>query len=550
MNEARELLRESLATIERLQARLDGYSRAAREPIAIVGVGCRYPGGVDSIDGLWRVASEGVDAVREVPADRWDIDAYYDPNPDAVGKMVTRRAGMLDRVDGFDPAFFAISPREARALDPQQRMLLETSVEALESAAIATDKLAGSRTGVFVGGSTTDYGQLLMHSDGSAEPDHYAGTGGALNSLSGRIAFTFGLQGPCVTIDTACSSALTAVHVACQSLRARECELALAGGVNVVLLPDAMVLFSRWGMLAPDGRCKTFDAAADGMVRAEGCGVFALKRLSDALAAGDPIRAVIRGSAVNSDGRSSGITVPNGPAQEAVVRAALASAGLSPADVDFVEAHGTGTPIGDPIEVEALAASYGPGRPADLPLLVGSVKANLGHTEAASGAAGLLKAVAALEQEQIPAQINYSQPNPRIDWANIPVRVVDKTTIWRRSNRTRRAGVSAFGLSGTNAHIIVEEAPVKPLTEVKQHGPLLVPFSAHNAAALREHGPGACGRRSFLPVRARSTSVWAAGSTSVSRFFETSWIGPLRCSVQSMAWAYSMPSIRRSAVAT
>jgi acyl transferase domain-containing protein/NADPH:quinone reductase-like Zn-dependent oxidoreductase/acyl carrier protein len=486
MNEARELLRESLATIERLQARLDGYSRAAREPIAIVGVGCRYPGGVDSIDGLWRVASEGVDAVREVPADRWDIDAYYDPNPDAVGKMVTRRAGMLDRVDGFDPAFFAISPREARALDPQQRMLLETSVEALESAAIATDKLAGSRTGVFVGGSTTDYGQLLMHSDGSAEPDHYAGTGGALNSLSGRIAFTFGLQGPCVTIDTACSSALTAVHVACQSLRARECELALAGGVNVVLLPDAMVLFSRWGMLAPDGRCKTFDAAADGMVRAEGCGVFALKRLSDALAAGDPIRAVIRGSAVNSDGRSSGITVPNGPAQEAVVRAALASAGLSPADVDFVEAHGTGTPIGDPIEVEALAASYGPGRPADLPLLVGSVKANLGHTEAASGAAGLLKAVAALEQEQIPAQINYSQPNPRIDWANIPVRVVDKTTIWRRSNRTRRAGVSAFGLSGTNAHIIVEEAPVKPLTEVKQHGPLLVPFSAHNAAALRE----------------------------------------------------------------
>ena len=287
--------------------------------------------------------------------------------------------------------------------------------------------MAGSLTGVFVGGSTTDYGRLLMHSDASAEPDHYAGTGGALNSLSGRIAFTFGLQGPCVTIDTACSSALTAVHVACQSLRARECDLALAGGVNVVLLPDAMVLFSRWGMLAPDGKCKTFDAAADGMVRAEGCGVIALKRLSDALAAGDPIRAVIRGSAVNSDGRSSGITVPNGPAQEAVVRAALASAGLSPVDVDFVEAHGTGTPLGDPIEVEALAASYGPGRPADRPLLVGSMKANLGHTEAASGAAGLIKTVAALEQEQIPAQIHYSQPNPRIDWANIPVRVADKT---------------------------------------------------------------------------------------------------------------------------
>ena len=486
MTEVKDLLRESLAVIERLQGRLDAQNRAAREPIAIVGVGCRYPGGVDSIEGLWRVAFEGVDAVREVPADRWDIDAFYDPNPDAVGKMVTRRAGMLDRVDGFDPAFFGISPREARALDPQQRMLLETSVEALESAAIATDKLAGSLTGVFVGGSTTDYGRLLMHSDASAEPDHYAGTGGALNSLSGRIAFTFGLQGPCVTIDTACSSALTAVHVACQSLRARECDLALAGGVNVVLLPDAMVLFSRWGMLAPDGKCKTFDAAADGMVRAEGCGVIALKRLSDALAAGDPIRAVIRGSAVNSDGRSSGITVPNGPAQEAVVRAALASAGLSPADVDFVEAHGTGTPIGDPIEVEALAASYGAGRSADRPLLVGSMKANLGHTEAASGAAGLIKTVAALEHERIPAQINYSQPNPRIDWANIPVRVADKTTIWRRGERARRAGVSAFGLSGTNAHIIVEEAPVEAVTAAKQDGPVLVPFSAHNDAALRE----------------------------------------------------------------
>lgn len=486
MIEAKDLLRDSLAAIERLQARLDAQNRATREPIAIVGVGCRYPGGVDSIDALWRVASEGVDAVREVPADRWDIDAFYDPNPDAIGKMVTRRAGMLDRVDGFDPGFFGISPREARALDPQQRMLLETSVEALESAAIATDKLGGSLTGVFVGGSTTDYGRLLMHSDASAEPDHYAGTGGALNSLSGRIAFTFGLQGPCVTIDTACSSALTAVHVACQSLRARECDLALAGGVNVVLLPDAMVLFSRWGMLAPDGKCKTFDAAADGMVRAEGCGVIALKRLSDAQAAGDPIRAVIRGSAVNSDGRSSGITVPNGPAQEAVVRAALANAGLSPADVDFVEAHGTGTPIGDPIEVEALAASYGPGRTADRPLLVGSMKANLGHTEAASGAAGLIKVVAALEHEQIPAQINYSQPNPRIDWANIPVRVADKIRTWSRSERARRAGVSAFGLSGTNAHIIIEEAPVSPVREARQDGIALVPISAHNDAALRE----------------------------------------------------------------
>jgi acyl transferase domain-containing protein len=264
MNEAKDLLRESLATIERLQARLDAHSRAAREPIAVVGVGCRYPGGVDSIDGLWRVASEGVDAVREVPADRWDIDAYYDPNPDAVGKMVTRRAGLLDRVDGFDPAFFGISPREARALDPQQRMLLETSVEALESAAIATDKLAGSLTGVFIGGSTMDFGRLLMHSYAGEEPDHYAGTGGALNSLSGRIAFNFGLQGPSVVVDSACSSSLSAIHIACKSLRTGECDLALAGGVNVILLPDAMVLFSRWGMLAtplPTAWCAPKDVA-------------------------------------------------------------------------------------------------------------------------------------------------------------------------------------------------------------------------------------------------------------------------------------------------
>jgi acyl transferase domain-containing protein/acyl carrier protein len=486
MNEAKDLLRESLATIERLQARLDAHSRAAREPIAVVGVGCRYPGGVDSIDGLWRVASEGVDAVREVPADRWDIDAYYDPNPDAVGKMVTRRAGLLDRVDGFDPAFFGISPREARALDPQQRMLLETSVEALESAAIATDKLAGSLTGVFIGGSTMDFGRLLMHSYAGEEPDHYAGTGGALNSLSGRIAFNFGLQGPSVVVDSACSSSLSAIHIACKSLRTGECDLALAGGVNVILLPDAMVLFSRWGMLAPDGKCKTFDAAADGMVRAEGCGLVALKRLSDALAAGDPIRAVIRGSALNSDGRSSGITVPNGPAQEAVIRAALASAGLSPADIDFVEAHGTGTPIGDPIEVEALAAAYSPNRSAERPLIVGAIKANLGHTEAASGVAGLIKLVAALEHEQIPAQINYSQPNPRIDWANIPIRVADKTMEWRRGKRARRAAVSAFGLSGTNAHVIVEEAPSAAAAAEAADGPMLVPLSASNEAALRE----------------------------------------------------------------
>ena len=486
MTERRQILRESLAAIERLEARLQVAERAAHEPLAIVGAGCRYPGGIEDPEGLWRVVRDGVDAVSEVPPDRWDASAYYSPDPKAPGKMVTRRAGFLSQVDRFDPQFFGISPREAATMDPQQRLLLETAYEALESAAIATDRLSGTATGVFVGITTSDYGQLLR-AGGPERSDVYSATGSALNAAAGRLAFTLGLQGPCVAVDTACSSSLVAVHLACQSLRAGESDLALAGGVNVILSPDAMVLFSKWGMIAPDGACKTFDAAADGFVRAEGCAVIALKRLSDALAAGDPVLAVIRGSAVNSDGRSSGLTVPNGPAQQAVVRKALASAELSPGDIDYVEAHGTGTSLGDPIEVEALGAVMREGRPPERPLLVGSIKTNIGHAEAASGLAGLLKVVMALRHGAIPPHLHFSRPNPAIPWGELAIAVPTALAPWPRGERPRRAGVSSFGFSGTNAHVVLEEAPAPPAAGAEvAEGPSVVPLSARDEPALRE----------------------------------------------------------------
>ncbi|MDQ2644866.1 MAG: polyketide synthase, partial [Myxococcota bacterium] len=469
-----QLLKESLAAIERLQARLQESERAKHEPIAIIGAGCRYPGGIEDLEGLWRVVRDGVDAVGEVPRDRWDIDAYYSEDPAVPGKMVTRRGGFLSQVDRFEPQFFGISPREAATLDPQQRLLLETAWEALESAGVPADKLSGSATGVFVGITTNDYGRLVRQG-GADQADVYSATGNALNAAAGRISFTLGLQGPCVAVDTACSSSLVAVHLACQSLRARESDLALAGGVNVVLLPEAMVLFSKWGMMAPDGACKTFDQAADGFVRAEGCATIALKRLSDAEAAGDPILAVIRGSAVNSDGRSSGLTVPNGPAQQAVLRKALSDARLEPGDIDYVEAHGTGTPLGDPIEVEALAAVMSRGR-RERPLLVGSIKTGIGHTEAASGLAGLLKVVAALKHEAIPPHLHFSTPNPRMDWTSLQLSVPTALVPWPRGERARRAGVSSFGFSGTNAHVILEQAEPVEEPQPGLAGPVVWPL--------------------------------------------------------------------------
>jgi acyl transferase domain-containing protein/D-arabinose 1-dehydrogenase-like Zn-dependent alcohol dehydrogenase/acyl carrier protein len=419
---------------------------AAEEGIAIVGVSCRLPGGVESPEDFWRLLVNGVDAIGPVPSERWD--AVHHVRSDAG----TRWGGFLNGVDRFDAAFFGIAPREAVSMDPQQRLLLELSWEALERAGVPAADLSGSPTGVFVGISTNDYGQL------QGQIDAYTGTGNSASVAAGRLSYVLGLQGPSMAVDTACSSSLVAVHLACQSLRMGECDLALAGGVNVILNPDGGVYFTQLGVMAADGRCKTFDAAADGYVRSEGCGVVVLKRLSDARRDGDPVVAVIRGSAVNQDGRSNGLTAPNGPAQEAVIRSALVRAGIHPPDVGFVEAHGTGTALGDPIEVQALAAVLGEARGPD-PVLVSSVKTNVGHLEAAAGIAGLIKAVLAVQHGQIPPHLHFRTPSPHIDWDRVPVLVPTAVTPWPAGYQKRIAGVSSFGFSGTNAHVVVEEAP-------------------------------------------------------------------------------------------
>ena len=383
-HEGMEWKKDALRVIEALETRIDSLERAKREPIAVIGLACRVPGASDS-DAFWRLLDQGVDAIGEIPADRFDVEDYYDPDPDAPGKITTRWGGFLDQIGAaFDPQFFGIAPREAVSMDPQQRLLLEVSWEALEHAALAPARLRGSRTGVFVGISSFDYAQLLASQD-EATIDAYLGTGVAHSASVGRVSYVLGLEGPNLAIDTACSSSLVAVHQACQSLLAGESDLALAGGVNVILTPTATISLSKARMLAPDGRCKTFDATADGFARGEGCGIVVLKRLADATRDGDRILAVIRGSAVNQDGASSGLTVPNGPAQTRVIRGALEQAGIAPGEVDYLEAHGTGTSLGDPIEVQAAAAALGTGRPADRPLLLGSVKTNIGHLEAAAG---------------------------------------------------------------------------------------------------------------------------------------------------------------------
>ncbi|MFZ0503635.1 MAG: polyketide synthase, partial [Chthoniobacterales bacterium] len=452
------LLQRALQTIDSLQARLDAVERERNQPIAIVGLGCRFPASNDP-QSFWRLLRDRGDAVKRVPDDRWDVEAYYDPDPSAPGKMHAPYGGFLDGVDLFDAAFFGISRREAEAMDPQQRLLLEVVWETLENAGIAANRLRGSSTGVFVGITVSDYARLAA-ADRSIAFDAYTATGGALNVAAGRISFLLGLNGPAVAVDTACSSSLVAVHLACQSLRTRESDLALAGGVNLLLVPDSFVCLTKWGMLAADGRCKTFDERADGFVRGEGCGIVALKRLHDAIESGDRILAVIRGTAVNQDGASSGLTVPNGLAQQAVVRSALKVAGVSPEEVDYVEAHGTGTPLGDPIELEALASVLGKVRSPDHPLRVGSVKPNIGHLESAAGIAGLIKVVLSLQREWIPGQLHYRKLNPRISLGTVPIEIPVTPVRWPRCERPRIAGISSFGFSGTNAHAILQEAPL------------------------------------------------------------------------------------------
>ncbi|HEY3060149.1 MAG TPA: SDR family NAD(P)-dependent oxidoreductase, partial [Chloroflexota bacterium] len=463
--------------------------RETTDPIAIVGLACRFPGASHPA-AFWDLLREGVDAIREVPPDRWNVHLYYDPDPTAAGKTYSRWGSFVDQVDRFDAQFFRIAPREVASMDPQQRLLLEVTWEALEYAGQSADNLVGSRAGVFVGISSNDYAQLAIQSQDLTQVDAYSGTGNTPSAAAGRLSYVFGLQGPSMSIDTACSSSLVALHLGCQSLRQGESDLALAAGVGLVLAPAAGIFLSRARALAADGRCKTFDAAADGYVRGEGCGVVVLKRLFDALRDGDRVLALVRGSAVNQDGRSAGFTVPNGLAQEAVIKAALAQAGVAPHQIGYVEAHGTGTPLGDPIELRALGSVLGQERAAGRPLMVGSVKTNLGHLEAAAGVAGLIKTVLMLQHGQIPPHLHFSQPSPYIEWDKLAVEIPTQLRAWPVDAGQRRlAGVSAFGLSGTNAHVILEEAPpavaelvAPPHVDAVPH---VLPLSARSPAALR-----------------------------------------------------------------